>query len=163
MPQWAIQQVLEQRYNLVLAEIERRRAFYDTLDSLKRIRLFLQIFTILFLMYCVYVLVTQLGTITRPKKRRQDSSKDKGEAQASEAELKDADLQSHIHLRQQLGQPVDGLVKSLDKSKGSIEEIANYSTSSSEEDDDDECINLFSDEDEKSLIGTLNLRKNRKN
>lgn len=41
-----------------------------------------------------------------------------------------------------------------------MEEFANYSTSSSEE-EDDEAINLF-DEDEMSLLGTLNLRKHRK-
>ena len=70
--------------------------------------------------------------------------------------------ESHRNLLYQLGQPVDIDGKEIDKTKGSIEEIANYSTSSSEEDDEDEGINLFSDEDKKSLIGTLNFRKLRK-
>lgn len=54
MKQWALDEALKQRYQLIMVEIERRKAFYQALDNIKRARIVISMFTIIFLVYIVY-------------------------------------------------------------------------------------------------------------
>lgn len=54
MKQWALDEALKQRYQLIMVEIERRKAFYQALDNIKRARIVISMFMIFFLVYIVY-------------------------------------------------------------------------------------------------------------
>lgn len=67
-----------------MAEIERRKAFYDELDTLKRLRVFLSCFTILFLLCVLYIhLARNKLRNTGEGRRKKESERNKESVEGS--------------------------------------------------------------------------------
>ena len=159
----AFEMALEQRYNLVLNEIERRKAYYEQMDSLKFMRLLIWQFAVFFLV------VMAFGIYMRAKYHKKKTTKrncgkcilkNGYKETESQLQLLEDRCSKETSMNKQEAN-FDKFVHGYLKNNGRFEEIANYSTSSSEDDDEDDLtINLQSYDDEKSLMHTL--KKSRK-